>query len=129
MALAAGAALALLPVGEPWWDRLHLAYALLAIPGFIGTIVVGQLYKIVPFLVWLHRFSRFVGLKKVPSASELLPEAPKRVQYFAMHLGLAALVAGVLVDSSPLRTGGAVLFAGSALLFARNLGVIHSRQP
>ena len=129
LALAAGAALALLPVGDPWFDRLHLAYGLLAIPGFIGTIVVGQLYKIVPFLVWLHRFSRFVGLKKVPSASELLPEAPKRVQYFAMHFGMAGLVSGVLVDSPALRTAGAVLFASSAVLFARNLGVIHARQP
>ncbi|HUJ29213.1 MAG TPA: hypothetical protein VLW85_24505 [Myxococcales bacterium] len=129
LALAAGGTLALVPVGEPWWDRLHVAYALLAIPGFIGTIVVAQLYKILPFLVWLHRFSQFVGLKKVPAASELLPEAPKRVQYFAMHIGLAALVAGVLADCAPLRTGGAVLFAGSALLFARNLGVIYARQP
>lgn len=129
LTVATGATLALLPVQEPWWDRLHLAYALLAIPGFIGTIVVGQLYKILPFLVWLHRFSRFVGLKKVPAASELLPEAPKRVQYFAMHAGLLALVAGVLAGAAPLRTFGAVVFAASALLFARNLGVIHARQP
>lgn len=129
LSLAAGAVLALVPVGEPWWDRLHLAYALLAIPGFIGTVVVGQLYKIVPFLVWLHRFSRFVGLKKVPAASELLPEGPKRVQYFAMHAGLAALIAGVLGDWPPLRTTGGALFVASALLFARNLGVIHARQP
>ena len=129
LALAAGGTLALVPVGEPWWDRLHLAYALLAIPGFIGTIVVGQLYKILPFLVWLHRFSRFVGLKKVPAASELLAEAPKRVQYFVMHAGVATLVAGVLADLPALRVAGAALFAGSALLFARNLGVIHARQP
>lgn len=129
LALAAGGTLALVPVGEPWWDRLHLAYGLLAIPGFIGTIVVAQLYKILPFLVWLHRFSQFVGLKKVPAASELLPELPKRIQYFAMHGGIAALVAGVLADCAPLRTAGALLFLGSALLFARNLGVIHARQP
>lgn len=129
LAASAGGTLALLPLPEPWWDRLHLAYGLLAIPGFIGTIVVGQLYKIVPFLVWLHRFSRFVGLKKVPSASELLGEEPKRVQYFAMHLGLSLLIAGVLAGLPSLRTAGAVVFAGSALLFARNLGVIHARQP
>ena len=129
LAASAGAALALVPLPEPWWDRLHLAYGLLAIPGFVGTIVVGQLYKILPFLVWLHRFSRFVGLKKVPAASELLAEAPKRAQYFAMHLGLAVLIAGVLAGEPSLRTAGAALFAGSALLFARNLGVIHARQP
>ncbi|HEY5675591.1 MAG TPA: hypothetical protein VIR81_02330 [Myxococcales bacterium] len=129
LALAAGGTLALVPLAEPWWDRLHLAYALLAIPGFIGTIVVGQLYKILPFLVWLHRFSAFVGLKKVPAASELLAEAPKRLHYFVMHAGLVTLVAGVLADVPALRIAGSALFAASALLFARNLGVIHARHP
>lgn len=129
LAVAAGAGLALAPVSEPWWDRLHVAYGLLAIPGFVGTIVVAQLYKIVPFLVWLHRFSPLVGLKKVPAASELLPERPKQVQYFAMHAGLAALVGGVLAGSPSLRTAGAAVFGLSALLFARNLGVIQARQP
>ena len=129
LTVAAGALLALVPVAPPFWDRLHLAYGLLAIPGFIGTIVVGQLYKIVPFLVWLHRFSPLVGLQKVPAASELLPERPKRVQYVAMHAGITALVLGVLTGSPALRIAGAAAFALSALLFARNLRVIQARQP
>ena len=127
--LAVGAALALWPLAGESWARLHLAYGLLAIPGFVGTIVVGQLYKIVPFLVWLHRFSPYVGLKKVPSASELLPERPKRIQYAAMHLGLGALLAGVLADVASLRTAGAAAFVASAVLVARNLGVIYARKP
>jgi hypothetical protein len=129
LAAGLGAALALVSVGEPWFDRLHLAYGLFALVGFIGSIVVGQLYKIVPFLVWLHRFSAYVGLKRVPSASELLGERWKRVQYALMHAGIAALAAGVIVDSAPMRSLGAVAFAGSAALVVRNLGVVWARKP
>ena len=113
----------------PWEERLVLAYGLLAIPGFIGSVVVGQLYKIVPFLVWFHRFSAYVGLKKVPAASELLPERPQRIQWALMHAGLAVLAAGVLGASAPLRTAGAAAFAASAALFARNMWVIQGRRP
>lgn len=128
-AVVAGAVLALAPVDARWWERLHLGYGLLVLPGFLGTIVVGQLYKILPFLVWLHRFSAFVGLKRVPTASELLPERPKRIQYLLMHAGLAALVAGVLVDAAALRVAGAIAFVASAALVARNLGVIARSRP
>lgn len=124
-----GGVVALAPLGAPWWDRVRLVYGLVALPGFLGTIVVGQLYKIVPFLVWLHRFSAYVGLKQVPAASELCPERPKKLQYAFMHAGVAALAGGVLFDVAWLRLGGALAFAASALLVARNLGVIWMRRP
>lgn len=127
LALPLGAALA--NGHPPWEDRLVLVYGVLAIPGFIGSIVVGQLYKIVPFLVWFHRFSAYVGLKKVPAASELLPERPQRLQWALMHSGIAILAAGVLAESAPLRTAGAATFAASSALFARNLWVIQGRRP
>lgn len=127
--VAIGGTLALAPINGPMWDRLHLAYGLLALPGFLGTIVVGQLYKILPFLVWLHRFAAYVGMKKIPAASELLPEGPKRLQYLFMHVGIAALAAGVLLDLGALRLTGATSFAISAALVARNLGVIWTSRP
>ncbi len=128
-ACGVGSVLAVAPEASPWAPRAYLVYGLLALPGFMGTIVVGQMYKILPFLVWLHRFSAFVGLKRVPSASELLAERPKQVQYLLMHTGLAALILGVLLDVAVLRSVGAAAFLGSSALFARNLGVISMRKP
>jgi hypothetical protein len=129
LAAAVGAGLALGPAREPWLDRLHLAYGLLALVGFAGSIVVGQLYKIVPFLVWLHRFAPYVGLKRVPSAAELLGERPKEVQFALMHAGLIALIVGVVADFAPLRVAGAIAFLASSLLFVRNLGTVMARRP
>ena len=91
--------------------------------------MVGQLYKILPFLVWFHRFSAYVGLKKVPAASELLGARPQWAQLALMHAGLGLLGAGILAPSAPLRLAGALAFAASAALHARNLGVIYGRRP
>ncbi len=126
--LAIGVTLAFLNPGEAS-NRLTLAYGLIFFLGFLGAIVIGQLYKILPFLVWLHRFSRLVGLMKVPAASEMLGERPKQVQLALMHLGLWALVIGVLADVAPARLIGALFFAGSTVMVVVNLGIIHARKP
>jgi hypothetical protein len=127
-AAAVGLALAW-GVAPGWQRRLELAYGLLAIPGFIGSIVLGQLCKIVPFLVWYHRLSPYVGLKKVPAASELLAQGPQRAHWALTHAGLGMLLAGLLADSAALRFAGAAAFAASAALFARNMIVIYRSEP
>lgn len=129
LAVGAGVALAMGAARPPWQGRLELVYGLVAIVGFVGSIVLGQLYKIVPFLVWFHRFSPYVGLKKVPAASELLPQPPQRLHWALAHTGLAALVAGSLAGVATLRVAGAALYAASAVVFARNLLAIHRCRP
>ena len=129
LALVLGLVLWAVPLPAGVAQRLVLAYGLIALPGFVGSVVVGQLYKILPFLVWLHRFSPLVGLKRVPTASQLLPERPKRAQEWLMHGGLLTLALGIVLVSSSLRTLGAVAFAASAALGTRNLWVLVRSQP
>jgi hypothetical protein len=129
LALATGGAIALAHLPAGLRTRLELGYGLIALPGFVGSIVVGQLYKIVPFLIWFHRFSAYVGLKKVPAASELLAARPQWAQLSLMHAGLVLLAAGVVLPSGGLRVAGALAFAASAVLHAGNLGVIYRRRP
>ena len=124
-----GTALAALDFEQETLNRLTLAYGLLALPGFVGSVVVGQLYKILPFLVWLHRFAPYVGLKQVPSASEILPEGPRRLQAITMQAGLLILAAGLIAASPWLRVLGAAVFAASMLLATRNFVTILRSQP
>lgn len=128
-AAVVGAALALAPLQPPWRERLALAYGLLALPGFVGSVIVGQLYKILPFLVWLHRFSAYVGLMRVPAASDLLPQRPQRAQWLLMHAGMVLLLGGILAGVAAARASGAALLVASALLFTRNMVVIWRRRP
>lgn len=129
IAAAAGGAGALAPLPAAWRERVALGYGFLVFGGFLTSVVVGQLYKILPFLVWFHRFSPYVGLKQVPAASELLPAAPQRAQCWLMHAGIAALAIGIAAATGPLRVAGAALFCASSALVARNLWTIYRRQP
>ncbi|MBW2494912.1 MAG: hypothetical protein JRE43_09190, partial [Deltaproteobacteria bacterium] len=59
----------------PRWDVL---FGWLALWGWVGMIIHGMLTRIVPFLVWLHRFAPLVGKIAVPSVKKLHPDALTR---------------------------------------------------
>ncbi len=124
-----GASLALFDLPYAVAERLTNAYGLVALVGFLGTLIIGQLGKILPFLVWLHRFEPLAGLKKIPLASDLLPEKAQRLSFWALNAGVPVLALGVAVDLVAVRVAGALLFAAGVLLAARNLAVVCRSQP
>ena len=80
-------------------------------------IVHGMLGKIVPFLVWFHRFSKRVGTAPVPSMKQLLPDRYPRIGFalhlFTLLLGLVALATGV--DALVRATGIGLCATGAAM--------------
>jgi hypothetical protein len=124
--LAGGAAVAAyrLP-GEQW----GLLFGWLAIWGWAGTIVHGMLTRIVPFLVWLHRFAPVVGEAPVPSVRALLPDSRVRVG-LVLHAGSVLLGAcGILSGSDLLvRAAGLALLATAGWLLG-SLVQVARRRP
>lgn len=78
-----GLSLVALPF-NPVWAALWFAL------GFVGLVVTGMLYKILPFLVWTHRYAPKAGKERVPLLKDMLPEG---VGYLAGGL----LAAGALL--------------------------------
>jgi hypothetical protein len=113
----AAAAVAAHFLPQPRWVLL---FGWLAIWGWAGMIVHGMLTRIVPFLVWLHRFMPQVGRAPVPSLRSLLPDRWTRV-------GLALHVTSVVVGGAAILTGNDWLARGTGLLLmATALQLEHS---
>ena len=121
-----GAAAAVLLLDDP---RLPVAFGWLAILGWAGVIVHGMLLRIVPFLVWFHRFSPLVGREPVPSVRKILPDAHA---HLGLSAHLAALAAGLLAiaTQSPwaARLAGALLLL-TALALSRSLAHALRQRP
>jgi len=72
---------------DPRWQVL---FGWLLIWGWAATIMFGMLTRIVPFLVWFHRYSAKVGLEIVPSMRSLLSQ--QRIKtVFILHLSSVLL--------------------------------------
>jgi hypothetical protein len=95
---AVGAALVLLGASElEPSSRWLVGFGAVYLVGFGGSIELGMSYKIVPFLVWLHRFGRRAADPTTPLVRDLLSDSAARRQALlhlsaVILLGAAALV-------------------------------------
>jgi len=119
-----GAMLALLALAISWLvflllpelgehPRAALWLGVLALGGVFVSVAQGMLYKIVPFLIWLH-LQRLGNLKlKVlpPNIKQMIPEKAMRGQLKLHFTGVGLMLAAVLWP--PLSSVAGLVFAAS----------------
>lgn len=109
--------------------RLAVAYVLALVVGGFSLFVAGHQYKIVPFLVWFHRYSSLMGKRQLPVVADLYSARTARSAGLLFAAGSALLLVGVLTGNSLLGRAGAVLFfGGAALLGAQLLPLVLRRS-
>ena len=122
-ATAAGLALAFDLLSGP---RAALAYAVLALGGWVSLTIVGMMLKIIPFLVWYRIYSPQVGRAPVPTLAQLGWPAAERLAYALLTGGVAALAAALATgDARLIGAAGAVLTAGALCFAATVASVLH----
>jgi hypothetical protein len=101
--------------------------------GFTLSVVTGMLYKIVPFLVWLHlqrRRTTASGAAAAPTMGAILPAARARWQLRAHATGVLLLIAAPWWPAVLTRPAALVLL-GSFVLLGVNLSQamrVHARH-
>jgi len=101
--------------------------------GVVGFVVLGTLYHVVPFIVWVHRYSDRLGYEPVPMVDDLYDDRIAVADLACVTLGASGLVAATAFDRSiavtaaagALATVGFALFATNVLLVVRE----HSPRP
>ncbi|HSC58170.1 MAG TPA: hypothetical protein VLC11_01300 [Gemmatimonadales bacterium] len=112
LATGLGVLLVALPSAHP---RLWIAYALLAVLGWLVTLILGVLYKILSHLGWIHFYGARTGTQAITVAQMLSP-AWAWTSLACLSVGLLALVTSILAGSPAAATAGAALWAIGAVL-------------
>ncbi|HQW19695.1 MAG TPA: hypothetical protein PLI90_03360 [Rhodocyclaceae bacterium] len=130
-----GAMLALLTLAVSWltllavpalggMPRAPLWLGVLAFVGVFMSAINGMLYKIVPFLNWLH-LQQMAGLKVLPpNIKQMIPEARMREQFLLHFLALALLLAALFWPLLT-RPAGAALAASCLWLEWNLIGAVR----
>ncbi len=85
--------------------------------GFFAFLINGHLYKIIPFLVWFHRFSPLVGKKKVPMLNEMYPKEMAEYEFWFSAFGVFVSTVGLLIQSDEIfKAGVYLIFTGALFL-------------
>lgn len=110
-------------------SNLHLlATYFIVLLGAISLFVAGHYYKIVPFIVWYHRFGPLVGKRKVPKVAELYSEATARINAALLVGGWIGLAAATYAGSAAIVRASALVFTAGALLESFVIARIAQRR-
>lgn len=67
---------------DEYFKHEYIVMAAILIGGFILSIMVGMLYKIVPFLVWFHLNA--MGYMNIPTINEMINKNLAKLQFFLL---------------------------------------------
>jgi hypothetical protein len=125
LGLAAATGTPLISNDEP--ARLLLAYAAAAILGFVGTPLIGNSYKVLPFLIWYHRYRSRIGLSPIPVVDDIYSGAAAHA-VLGLHAAATVLLIGgaLFAQLVALQVGGVLLAASAA---AHLLTMVHMFFP
>jgi hypothetical protein len=99
--------------------------------GVVGFVVFGTLYHVVPFIVWVDRYSDLLGLADVPMIDDLYDDRLARVDFVTILSGTALLVAAeaLSLGSAPTLLGGSLWLVGAVAFVANVVSVIRRHSP
>jgi len=107
---------------SPFYDILLIV---LFVAGFILPVMQGMLYKIVPFLLWLHLQNQQLAnlpasqAVKIPNMKQIISESWAYRQFWLYLTGLGFLISGILQPYPFIQVAG-LIFICSFLLLSYN---------
>lgn len=118
--------LLLLGAGRGAQAGLVLLYAL----GFVGGTILGMLLRIVPFMVWLHRFRhRATKRERIPFLHEMFHYRLGWIAYLTWFPGVGLMAVGMAVGLGAVFAAGAVVALVGAVAVLLALGQVLGQVP
>ncbi len=101
--------------------RTTTIYGFTIIFGFITTIILGQTYKTLPFIIWLEKYQALVGKTKTPMPRELYSEKLADIQLLIYLFFIIFMIMGILLDQIWLVRIGSYLLMAVAIVYNINV--------
>lgn len=96
-------------------------YLALILIGFVATLILGQFYKTLPFIIWLKVYQPFVGKTKTLLPKQLYNHQIIRYQLYTHSFGFVLFAMGILFHNSVLFLLGVTGLIVGAILFLINM--------
>ncbi|MBI5947054.1 MAG: hypothetical protein HY875_02830 [Chloroflexi bacterium] len=115
--IALGFTVLAMQVVSPERNNTHVvvAYAMAGVLGWMGTMLIGNTYKILPFLLWYHRYRPLVGRAPVPVTADIYNDRAATAVLASHAAGVAVLVLAALLENTWLLRASGGIFAAVAV--------------
>ncbi len=92
--------------------------------GFFTSLILGQMYKTLPFIVWLQKYQSKVGKFKTPMPADMYSDKVANAHFYSYIVAILFLFAGFLTQMPMLIKFSSIAFTITALLHSYNTFVI-----
>lgn len=108
--------------------QVYLVYGTSIFFGFISSLVLGQTFKTLPFIIWVYKNKKSAGKKKTVLPKDLYSQKLVNAQYIIYLLALPVLIVGILFSEPLIIKTGAILLLATAILYNINVFkiVVHT---
>ncbi|MEO6941358.1 MAG: hypothetical protein ABI444_14685 [Candidatus Kapaibacterium sp.] len=127
VAVVLGYTLVSIPSESPLYSQLSLTYGFIVLFGFISSLIIGELYKIMPFLIWLNKYSPRAGIAVVPTMKEMVNERLAKAEFLLTTAGVVIGAIGLTTERQIVFGVGAALLATASVLFGFTILGIYRR--
>lgn len=123
-------ALVILPVAHySPQSKWTLVYGLFLFLGWLTSILLGQTFKTLPFIVWNEHYKQLTGRTTVPLPSDLYDGRILQYQFYIFLVALISLVAGMITNAPVIIKGALLLWILLALLYLINVIKVLFHKP
>ena len=106
---------------EQLLTRVTTLFGFTTIFGFITTLILGQTYKTLPFIIWLDKYKGLVGKTKTPMPRELYSENIAKGQFYLYLIFLVCMISGLIFNNIGLIRIGSYTLLMVAILYNINV--------
>ncbi len=101
--------------------RITTLYGFSIIFGFITSLILGQTYKTLPFIIWLEKYKKHVGKAKTPMPKDLYSETLAEYQMYFYLGAIGVLTVALLSNIALLIKIGSYLLLATSIIYNINL--------
>ncbi len=101
--------------------RVSTLFGFTVIFGFVTTLILGQTYKTLPFIIWLEKYQALVGKTKTPMPRELYSEKIAHAHLYIYIFFIIFMILGILFEKIWLVRIGSYLLLLVAILYNINV--------
>ncbi len=109
---------------RPYQTRVETIYIVSFIIGFLVSLILGQMYKTLPFIVWLQRYQDKVGKYKIPLPQDMYSEKIAKWHYYSFAISMILLFGGILLTNELTIQVSSLFFVITSLLYGYNTIII-----
>lgn len=104
-------------------------YGSLLFMGWISSLILGQTFKTLPFVVWIKHYQHLAGKGPIPMPADLYNKKWLKIQFAAFLLFLLTFYSGMFFRSGILINTGLGCFSIVALTYLSNVIVVLFHKP